>query len=229
MTSAKRLWGTRKGTVASPIKPSDIQSTIPSSTGSICEKLQALWSLATKMSTWFSYFYNEDGTISDETKADLEEAGVGVPTGAIVFWPLSSIPTGWLSLNGQIVSREEYSGLYGVIGITYGAGDGATTFKLPDMSNRFPLGYGTRAIGTTGGAESVELEDGNIPELEVTALFTPANVLVGVGSGGSNSAAAGTGVDRFAFDELFDTIGEADPDPVDIMNPYFVGAWIIKT
>lgn len=216
--------------MASPVKPADVVATIPSSTGSICEKLQALWSLATRMATFWNWAFESDGTFSDEFVDELHAAGVGTPVGSMVFWPLSSTPLGYLVANGQIVSRTTFPALFAVYGITYGAGDGSTTFQLPNLSNRFPLGAsGTRPPGSTGGAETVELVEANMPEMEITALFTPANVLVGVGSGGSNSTPAGTGVERYPFDELFDTLGNEDPTLVNILNPYLAGAWIIKT
>jgi hypothetical protein len=213
----------------SPIKPADIQATIPSSTGTICEKLQALWSLATKLSTFWHYAFEADGSVSDDFKNDLNAAGVGVPVGGLVFWPLGAIPNGWLAANGAIVSRETYSALFGVYGILYGAGDGATTFQLPNLSDRFPLGYGTRTIGSIGGATEVELEGGNMPAQNLSVISPVNAILVAVGSGGSNSTPGGTGVDRLPVGEVFNPLGNADPDPVDIMNPYFVGAWIIKT
>jgi microcystin-dependent protein len=47
-------------------------------------------------------------------------------------------PAGWLLCNGQAVSRTTYLTLFNVIGTLYGTGDGATTFNLPDMRNRYP-------------------------------------------------------------------------------------------
>lgn len=70
----------------------------------------------------------------------------------------SKVPTGWLFCNGQAVSRSTYSGLFGVISTTYGVGDGATTFNVPDLRGRIPAnGYGGGALGTSGGLENVTL------------------------------------------------------------------------
>lgn len=77
--------------------------------------------------------------------------------GDIVMWPASSPRTGFLELNGAILSRTAYATLFAAIGTVGGAGDGVTTFKLPDMRGRFPRGwdhgYGldpdySRAIGS---------------------------------------------------------------------------------
>jgi microcystin-dependent protein len=76
---------------------------------------------------------------------------IAVPTGGIVLFGAVNAPSGWLLCNGQAVSRTSYSALFAVIGTTYGAGDGSTTFNVPNLSSRFP--YGTTP-GSTGGAAS---------------------------------------------------------------------------
>lgn len=65
----------------------------------------------------------------------------GTPSGVIMQYAGSSAPTGYLICNGSAVSRTTYSNLFAVIGTTYGAGDGSTTFNLPDLRGRFPVGY----------------------------------------------------------------------------------------
>ena len=54
--------------------------------------------------------------------------------------PQDKIPAGWLIENGAELSRTTYATLFGVIGVTYGAGDGATTFNLPDRRGEFDRG-----------------------------------------------------------------------------------------
>ena len=61
----------------------------------------------------------------------------------------SSAPNGWSICNGAAISRTTYATLFGIIGTTYGVGDGSTTFNLPDFRGRAPVGVGT---GTGGGA-----------------------------------------------------------------------------
>lgn len=58
------------------------------------------------------------------------------PAGIIMGWTGSTAPDGWLWCNGQAISRTTYSNLFSVVGISYGAGDGSTTFNLPDFRNR---------------------------------------------------------------------------------------------
>ena len=80
----------------------------------------------------------------------------GVNTGIIVPWSSTSIPSGFLECNGSNVSRSTYSDLFAVVGTTYGAGDGATTFGLPDLQNNVALGRSNnKALASTGGADTV--------------------------------------------------------------------------
>lgn len=68
--------------------------------------------------------------------------GYLVPTGSIVPYAATSAPTGWLLADGSAVSRTTYADLYAIIGTTYGAGDSPTTFNLPDLRSRIPIGTG---------------------------------------------------------------------------------------
>lgn len=66
-----------------------------------------------------------------------------VPTGMLAFFHATTPPEGWLLANGQNVSRTTYANLYAVIGTKYGAGDGSTTFTLPNLHHRFLEGTTT--------------------------------------------------------------------------------------
>jgi microcystin-dependent protein len=69
-----------------------------------------------------------------------------LPPGMMMPYAKSgSVPAGWLYCNGQLVSRATFSSLFAVIGTTFGAGDGSTTFALPDMRGRFPRGWNDNA------------------------------------------------------------------------------------
>lgn len=65
--------------------------------------------------------------------------------GMIFPYAGSSAPTGFLLCDGSAVSRATYSGLFALISTTYGAGDGSTTFNVPNLAGRFPLGYAATA------------------------------------------------------------------------------------
>lgn len=63
-----------------------------------------------------------------------------IMAGQIVFCAGNSIPNGYLECNGATVSRTTYATLFAAIGSTYGPGDGATTFALPDLRGEFLRG-----------------------------------------------------------------------------------------
>lgn len=75
---------------------------------------------------------------------DLPDAAgvtVQLPPGSLVAYAAATAPTGWLLCDGSAVSRTVYQLLFVAIGTTYGAGDGSTTFNVPDMRGRIPVGY----------------------------------------------------------------------------------------
>jgi len=78
-----------------------------------------------------------------------------LPAGVVVAYASGTVPTGWLECNGAAVSRSTYAALFAAIGITYGAGNGSTTFNLPETRGEFIRGWdnsrgvdSTRGIGT---------------------------------------------------------------------------------
>lgn len=62
---------------------------------------------------------------------------LGLPAGTILYFAGTSAPTGFLKANGAVISRLVYSKLFEVIGTTFGAGDGSSTFKIPDLRGEF--------------------------------------------------------------------------------------------
>ena len=84
--------------------------------------------------------------------------------GAILPFAGSVIPEGFLLCDGRAVSRETYGNLFYEIGTSYGAGDGSTTFNLPDMVNRVPVCDGSGLqLGSMGGEESHVLIGSELP------------------------------------------------------------------
>ncbi|GGF66176.1 microcystin dependent MdpB family protein [Azorhizobium oxalatiphilum] len=92
-------------------------------------------------------------------------------------------PKGWALCNGQVLPTKGNEALYGLVGSYYG-GDGRTTFALPDMRGRLPIGRGQRpgteayALGQSGGAETVILEATHLPAHthRLAATTTPASL-----------------------------------------------------
>lgn len=69
--------------------------------------------------------------------------GGSAPAGSILMFGGTTAPTGWLLCNGSAVSRTTYATLFTAIGTNYGVGDGSSTFNLPDLQGRMPVGKGT--------------------------------------------------------------------------------------
>jgi len=128
------------------------------------------------------------------------------PVGSILIWPGAGdvAPTKYLWCQGQAISRTTYAGLFAVLGTTYGAGDGSTTFALPNLKGRIPVGRDTMyanidVVGETGGEREHVL---TVPELAghshaATIINDGSNAVGGttsfaVAPGGSAFAAAGT-------------------------------------
>lgn len=81
--------------------------------------------------------------------ANLGSAGgASVPSGSVFPFAGTSAPTGYLVADGSAISRSTYADLFAVIGTTYGAGDGSTTFNLPDLRGIFVRGAGSQTISS---------------------------------------------------------------------------------
>ncbi len=90
-----------------------------------------------------------------------------VSIGSIQLWSSSSIPENWLLCDGRAVTRSGYSELFSTIGTTFGAGDGSTTFNVPNLSGRVPVGKDGTAdfntIGKVGGEKTHQLTTNEMP------------------------------------------------------------------
>jgi microcystin-dependent protein len=114
----------------------------------------------------------------------------GESTGTIKDWPSNTIPNGWLECGGQAVSRTTFAALFAVIGVTYGAGNGSTTFNLPDLRGRVtagrddmggviadrlvggaPEGVDGATLGAAGGHKVHQLATSEVPTLFAQAQF----------------------------------------------------------
>ena len=93
--------------------------------------------------------------IANTTIAYGKLAADVLPVGCVQMFAGSAAPSGWLLCNGQLVSRTTYAALFTAISTSFGAGDGSTTFAVPDLRNRFAVGVGSTgfsvALGGTGG------------------------------------------------------------------------------
>lgn len=90
------------------------------------------------------------------------------PIGQIELWGTNSAPDDFLLCQGQAVSRSTYSALFAIISTTYGTGDGSTTFNLPNLQGKVPVGRNSSdtdfdTLGETGGAKTHTLTEAQMP------------------------------------------------------------------
>lgn len=112
-----------------------------------------------------------------------------VPAGTIVAYAGSSVPTGWYLCNGAPFSRTVYTTLFAAIGTVWGAGDGSTTFNIPNFARRTLVGSGGSGTGTLGSTT------GSLGGLETTTIATlnlpPGTVKATAGTVVSSGVTAG--------------------------------------
>jgi microcystin-dependent protein len=173
----------------------------------------------------------QDGTqegyvLTVNSDDEAEWLPTAVPTGAVFMWPAAvAAPTGYLLVEGQTISRTTYAALFAVYGTTWGAGDGSTTFTMPDWRGRSPLGAGTgsgltaRTVGQTGGEETHVLTTPEIPSHSHNTYVdgTTAPFSIGVDFNGA-IATGGTQTGLTGGGGAHNT-----------MHPFAVTNWIVKT
>ena len=181
------------------------------------------------------------------TTADAARANLGAArniAGIIHAYAGSTAPDGYLMCDGAAVSRTTYAALFAAIGTTYGAGDGSTTFNLPDLQGRFPLGAGAgngltaRTVGQKDGEEGHALTIEEMPahshvpsasgEYFVTAEESSANnTSVSYSSNGNRWVDGLTSESHFHHRTGTDTVGSGAAH--NNMPPYTVVSYIIST
>ena len=112
----------------------------------------------------------------------------GTATGTILPWSAASLPTGFLECDGAAVSRSTYSALFAIVGTTYGAGDGSSTFTLPNLADNVPVGKSNnKALASTGGANTVAVTaTGNVGGSTANATLSTAQLASHSHSGNNN-------------------------------------------
>ena len=186
----------------------------------------------------------------EATRYDFDGANLtgieGIPTATIVPWSSSSVPTGFLECNGAAVSRSTYSALFAIVGTTYGAGDGASTFNLPDLQDNVAMGKsGTKALASTGGANTVAAEgtvggstaNATLSTAQLASHSHPLSVIRPATAGGSQVNA---GVSGFPANATTSSAGSGQGHShnmsatfsgtaTSVVQPYLTIIYIIKT
>ncbi|WP_176013044.1 tail fiber protein [Victivallis sp. Marseille-Q1083] len=156
------------------------------------------------------------------THGDLYAPLSAMPPGAIMPYAGNVIPAGFLECAGAAVSRTLYAALFTAIGTAWGAGDGATTFNLPNLRTRFLRGGA--ASGETGGGQSPRAGlDLTFRELDAEYGYSPGRVVT-VPSGGGRSAHIPTGREgnAYAFDVAL------QENSAEVLPPYAAVKFIIR-
>jgi microcystin-dependent protein len=101
-------------------------------------------------------------TLNGTTGIETPSINSGNIVGQVCFFAMTTAPTGFLACDGSAVSRTTYANLFAAIGTLYGAGDGSTTFNLPDLRGEFIRGWdngrGVDSGRSFGTAQADELK-----------------------------------------------------------------------
>lgn len=156
--------------------------------------------------------------------------GDTLPIGAIIPYGSETAPANWLVCDGSAVSRTTYAELFAVLGTKYGAGDGSTTFNLPNLKGRVPVGYDSTqtefdTMGETGGEKQHTLTADEIPALTYRAKI--ASPEKGTGYFVGENIGYGTNNDVHQSSPV--TINtNAGGQSHNILQPYQVVCYVIK-
>lgn len=169
----------------------------------------------------------------------LESLSVVIPTGCVIAYGSNTVPPGFLACDGSEISRAEYSALFLAIGETYGAGDSANTFNLPDFRGRAPLGAGqgttltNRVLGTSLGSETHALQTSEIPS-HTHSVTDPGHfhnwpaMGSGLGNGQTQSLASSADEQTAYSSTGLSLVNAGSGTAHNNMQPFNVAAYIIK-
>ena len=152
-----------------------------------------------------------------------------IPSGTIAAFGNTTAPTGWLVCNDAAISRTTYARLFAVIGTSFGIGDGTSTFNVPDLRDRVPLGFGTNmsslGAATTGIAASAVMTSASktgVTTDSASAVLSVTNGTFATSAKDSSQSAAVTAVN---------STGHTHTIPgftIDTTLPSQVVQWMIK-
>jgi hypothetical protein len=149
-----------------PVTPGALTATEPSLAGQVSKPVAIAWDADTL------FIVNMRGYVIPSVNSQ------GFLVGSIIDFAGTAAPAGYLICDGSAVSRSAFSSLFTAIGTTWGAGDGTTTFNIPNLTRRVSVGSGgarvatqgpLTTVGSLGGEETHQLIIGEIPSHTHTA------------------------------------------------------------
>lgn len=155
-------------------------------------------------------------------------AGDTLPVGSIMPFGGETVPDNYLLCDGQAVSRTTYAQLFSVIGTSYGVGDGSTTFNLPDLRGRVPVGYDStqtefNSTGKTGGEKTHTL---TVAEMPAHQHKMPIDSYVDTDA--QTNSQRGGHVSSGTAGVQYNTTSAGGGQPHNILQPYITQKYIIK-
>ncbi len=147
------------------------------------------------VAAWLNKMFGTDGHRHDGLDEDGQAPDIS-HVGEILMFAGASIPSAWLLCDGAAVSRTTYAALFAVIGATFGNGNGSTTFNLPGLRGRSPIGTGqgsglsNRNLGDSAGEEDHTLTEAEMPAH--THGWSSLGTGIDTGSGWPYGAQGGT-------------------------------------
>lgn len=175
-------------------------------------------------------------------------AGDSIPAGVYVPYGGATAPSGWLLCYGQAVSRTTFSDLFTAISTAYGVGDGATTFNLPDLRGRVPLGkdnMGGASANRVTATQADNIGQGSGAEshaLSIAETASHRHQIKGKENSGDNNMNGATFCQGGTDDDVYNGGGATNKTMADAvmeltgsgnahtsMQPYQTGNYIIKT
>lgn len=94
--------------------------------------------------------------------------------GTILPFAGTTVPAGYLACDGAAISRSTYKDLFNIIGTTWGTGDGSTTFNLPSLVDRYPIGAGTNVTGFLTGQSLPNITGKMVPQYNIISSYSGA-------------------------------------------------------
>lgn len=215
-----------------PVTPSQFCDAVPAANADFCTRFSKFLNVPQLLCDLFGWMLNADGTVSDDFKSEV--AQFTAPTGTVVMSLTLNMGTAWILADGSEVSRTTYADLYTQIGTRYGAGNGTTTFTLPDLRSRSPIGAGqgsgltNRDIATLSvGEERHTMTEAELATHRHAYSTDGAQQILVYQNTGVVDDITRNGSLNYAYADPMDTTGSSSP--FNVVHPCWVGYYFIKT